>query len=184
MSKRDRTTDLSKWLSYVLRHDPRSAGLTLDSAGWTTVDELLAAAQRSHHGMTRQELQVVVTTSDKQRFAFNDDHSRIRANQGHSIPVDLQLPVMVPPDVLYHGTTERFIASILHDGLRPQQRHHVHLSAETKTAVSVGGRHGKPVVLRVDAARMQADGHVFRRSENGVWLAEHVPPNYLGREDA
>lgn len=183
MKDRNRTTDLSKWLSYVLRHNPGSAGLTLDSAGWVAVDLLLAAAGRSGNAMKREELEEVVATSDKQRFAFNDDHSRIRANQGHSIPVDLQLPVMVPPAVLFHGTADRFVASILRDGLKPQQRHHVHLSAEPTTAVDVGGRHGKPVVLRVDAARMHADGHVFRRSENGVWLAEHVPPAYLSRED-
>jgi putative RNA 2'-phosphotransferase len=179
MKSSNRITDLSKWLSYVLRHHPSSAGLTLDSAGWIGVDLLLEVANRGGHQMNQTELEEVVASSDKQRFAFNADRTQIRANQGHSIPVDLQLPVMVPPAILFHGTAERFIDSILCDGLRPRQRHHVHLSADPKTAVSVGGRHGKPVVLHVDAARMHADGHVFRRSENGVWLAEHVPPTYL-----
>ncbi len=182
MKNRNRITELSKWLSYVLRHNPQSAGLTLDSAGWIGIDLLLAAANSNGQRTERSDLEEVVASSDKQRFAFNADRTQIRANQGHSIPVDLQLPVMVPPAILFHGTAERFIDSILCDGLRPQQRHHVHLSADPKTAITVGGRHGKPVLININAARMHADGHVFRCSENGVWLAEHVPPTYLSRD--
>lgn len=182
MSGRNRITDLSKWLSYVLRHNPGSAGVVLDSAGWTSVDDLLAAAHQHGHGMNRTELDEVVATSDKQRFAFNEDRTRIRANQGHSVTVDLQLPVMTPPAVLYHGTPTRFVESILRDGLRPQQRHHVHLSTEIRTAMQVGNRRGEAVLLRIDAARMHADGHVFYRSENGVWLTDHVPPTYLSQD--
>ena len=181
MSHRSRTTDLSKWLSYVLRHNPSSAGLTLDTAGWVAVDLLLAAAGRSGNGMKHNELEEVVATSDKQRFAFDEDRTRIRANQGHTITVDLQLPQMTPPAVLYHGTPLRFLDSILRDGLRPQQRHHVHLSHDPQTALRVGNRQGKAVLLRIDAERMHADGHVFLRSENGVWLSDHVPPMYLNR---
>ncbi len=182
MKPRSRTTDLSKWLSYVLRHNPGSAGVVLDSAGWTGVDELLAAAQKHGHGMTPKELEEIVASSDKQRFAFSDDRTRIRANQGHSVTVDLQLPVMTPPTVLYHGTPTRFVDSILREGLRPQQRHHVHLSTEVRTAMQVGNRRGEAVLLRIDAARMHADGHVFYLSENGVWLTDHVPPAYLTRD--
>lgn len=184
MKNRNRTTDLSKWLSYVLRHNPSSAGVILDSAGWTSVDDLLAAAQKHGHGMKRKELEEIVATSDKKRFAFNEDHTRIRANQGHSVTVDLQLPVMVPPAVLFHGTPTRFVESILRDGLRPQQRHHVHLSTEVRTAMQVGNRRGEAVLLRIDAARMHADDHVFYCSENGVWLTDHVPPSYITQDEA
>lgn len=182
MTPRSRTTDLSKWLSYVLRHNSDGAGVALDSAGWTGVDDLLEAAQKHGHGMKRKELEEVVATSDKQRFAFNEDRTRIRANQGHTVPVDLQLPAMTPPAVLYHGTPTRFVESILRNGLRPQQRHHVHLSTEIRTAVQVGNRRGEAVLLRIDAARMHAAGHVFYRSENGVWLTDHVPPSYLAQD--
>jgi putative RNA 2'-phosphotransferase len=183
MNNRSRTTDLSKWLSYVLRHKPDSANISLDTAGWIGVDELLAAAQRTGHDMTRTTLEEIVATSDKQRFAFNEDRTRIRANQGHTVKVDLQLPVLAPPPVLYHGTPLRFLDSIVRDGLRPQQRHHVHLSTDPVTALRVGNRQGKAVLLRIDAQGMYDDGHVFYRSENGVWLSDHVPPPYLKRED-
>jgi len=166
---------VSKRLSYVLRHQPGSVGLTLDDAGWLDVDALLAALH-----LTRAELEHVVATNDKQRFAFDDTGTRIRASQGHSRPVELGYRPEQPPDVLFHGTVERFLLAIRAEGLAPGRRHAVHLSADVDTARSVGGRRGRPVVLRVDAAAMAAAGHTFTRSANGVWLTDTVPPAYLG----
>jgi putative RNA 2'-phosphotransferase len=165
---------LSKRLSFVLRHRPDSVGLVLDEAGWADVDDLLAALR-----MTRAELEHVVAANDKRRFAFDADGTRIRANQGHSVPVELGYEPAVPPDVLFHGTVERFVPSILAVGLRPGRRHAVHLSADVATARLVGGRRGRPVVLRVEAAAMAGAGHSFTRSPNGVWLTREVPPRYL-----
>jgi putative RNA 2'-phosphotransferase len=165
---------ISKRLSYVLRHHPDSVGLTLDPAGWADVDALLAALR-----LTRAELDHVVATNDKRRFAFDHSGERIRASQGHSRPVDLGYEPRTPPDVLFHGTVERFLPAILAEGLRPGRRHAVHLSADVATARLVGARHGRPVVLRVDAAAMAADGHVFACSDNGVWLVDAVPASYL-----
>lgn len=165
-------TRLSKRLSRHLRHAPEEAGLQLDAAGWVEIDALLAAL-----GISRAELDEVVVTSDKQRFAVDGD--RIRANQGHSVAVALDLPVAVPPDELYHGTVARFLDAIRAEGLRPMQRHDVHLSPTRETAERVGARRGAAVVLRVDAAAMRADGHEFRVSANGVWLTAAVPPAYL-----
>jgi putative RNA 2'-phosphotransferase len=165
---------ISKRLSYVLRHHPESVGLTLDAAGWAYVVELLAALR-----LTRAELDHVVASNDKRRFAFDETGGRIRASQGHSRPVELGYPPRTPPDVLFHGTVERFLAAILAEGLRPGRRHAVHLSADVATARAVGGRRGRPVVLRVDAAAMTADGHRFARSDNGVWLVDAVAPRYL-----
>ncbi len=179
MTDRSRSIKLSKWLSYTLRHDPASAGVVLDRAGWTAVEALLAAAASHGHAMSRAELQTVVADSDKLRFAFSPDGLRIRANQGHSVSVDLGLPPQVPPAVLYHGTAKRFLPSIRKDGLTPQERHHVHLSIDPKATLAVGGRHGHPLLLRIDAARMHADGHVFFVTANGVWLVDAVPPSYL-----
>jgi len=172
----------SKFLSLVLRHDPARIGLVLDAAGWTEVDELLARVNAHGVALTREELETIVTTSDKQRFAFSEDRTRIRANQGHSIAVELDLPPVVPPALLYHGTVERFLTAIRVEGLRKGQRHHVHLSADRATAEKVGARRGRPAVLIVDAAAMTARGIQFFRSENGVWLTDHVPPEFL-RED-
>ena len=166
----------SKRLSYVLRHDPGSAGLTLDAAGWADVDALLAAL-----GWTRAELENVVATNDKRRFALDDTGTRIRASQGHSVSVDLGYAAEQPPPALFHGTSERSLPAIEAAGLRPGRRHAVHLSADEVTARRVGARHGRPVVLRVDAAGMARDGAVFTRSANGVWLVDAVPPQYLRR---
>lgn len=163
---------LSKRMSKVLRHAPEEVGLTLDAAGWVDLDDLVRAL-----GVTRARVLEVVEGNDKQRFAIEDD--RIRASQGHTVAVSLDLPVAEPPAELYHGTIGRFLPDILRDGLRPMARHDVHLSATVETAVRVGSRRGKPVVLVVDAAAMSADGHEFRVSANGVWLAAAVPPNYL-----
>lgn len=181
--RRDRggytTVRLSKFLSRVLRHDPASIGVTLDAQGWADVDALLEGARRAGVPLTREALERVVAENDKQRYALSDDGRRIRANQGHSIPVDLGLEPVAPPEHLYHGTADRFVAAIRHDGLLPRRRTHVHLSPDEATAARVGARHGRPVVLTIDAGRMQRDGHVFYLSDNGVWLTERVPSEYL-----
>jgi putative RNA 2'-phosphotransferase len=181
---RDPIVATSKLLSYVLRHRPDSIGLALDIHGWAVVDDLLAHLGASGHALDRALLERVVAGNDKQRFAFSADRTRIRASQGHSVAVDLALVPAAPPDLLYHGTASRFLKSILATGLRAAGRHHVHLSADAGTARRVGARHGFPAVLRVDAARMRADGIVFYRSDNGVWLTETVLPRYLAMADA
>jgi putative RNA 2'-phosphotransferase len=170
---------VSKRLSYVLRHQPGSVGLTLDDAGWGDVDALLVGLAVHGPMLTRAGLEHVVANNDKQRFAFDDTGTRIRASQGHSRAVDLGYSAQEPPDVLFHGTIERFLPAILGEGLKPGRRHAVHLSADVATARLVGGRRGRPVVLRVDAGAMAAVGHTFSRSANGVWLNDAVPPEYL-----
>lgn len=172
-------THRSKLLSLVLRHSPQTIGLQLDSAGWAHTDELLACLACSGKPMSLAQLQAVVADSDKQRFAFSEDGRHIRANQGHSVAVELQLAPSAPPDTLFHGTATRFLDAILAQGLTRQQRHHVHLSVSIETAGAVGRRHGKLALLQVDAARMVADGHVFYCSDNGVWLTDAVPVAYL-----
>jgi len=174
------STRISKFLSLVLRHDPAHIGITLDDAGWTDVAALLTAAAAHGVARTRDELAAVVASSDKQRFALSPDGARIRANQGHSVEVDLQLAPAAPPATLFHGTVEAALPGIRELGLVRGARHHVHLSDDLDTARRVGGRRGKPVVLTVRAAAMAAAGHVFYRSDNGVWLVEHVPVEYLG----
>ncbi len=170
---------LSKFLSLVLRHEPERIGISLDSNGWVAVDDLIAAAARAGTPISRERLDLVVATNDKKRFAFSPDGTRIRASQGHSVEVELDLPPTVPPERLFHGTATRFLDAIRAEGLRPQSRQHVHLSPDEETAVKVGQRHGKPVVLVVLAGAMHREGHVFYRSENGVWLTAAVPPGYL-----
>lgn len=176
-------TRVSKFLSYILRHRPDAIGIALDESGWANVEELLARS--AHHGeaLDRATLEEVVRTCPKRRYAFNDDRTLIRASQGHSLPVDLSLPPQTPPETLYHGTATRFLEAILREGLRSMNRTHVHLSADYETAVTVGKRHGKPIVLTIAAARMTSDGHRFYLSENSVWLAESVPPQYLSQSD-
>jgi putative RNA 2'-phosphotransferase len=170
---------LSKFLSRHLRHAPEDLGLTLAEGGWVDVDALLAACQARGVDLDRAALEEVVRTSDKQRFAFDPSGRRIRANQGHSVAVDLQLEPATPPDMLYHGTAEPSVASILATGLQRQARHHVHLSLTAAVARDVGRRHGPPVILVVDAAGMARDGLSFYRSANGVWLTDEVPARYL-----
>ena len=175
---------VSKFLSRHLRHAPEDLGLTLEPGGWVLVDDLLAGCQRAGMTIDLALLKQVVADNDKQRFAFDETGERIRANQGHSTEVDLQLTAQTPPEILYHGTAQSTLASILATGLRPMNRHHVHLSATEETARRVGMRHGKPVVLIVDAARMYRDGHTFYVSANGVWLVDAVPTVYLRTEQA
>lgn len=170
---------ISKFLSYVLRHKPETIGLTLEDGGWVAVEQLLQALKAARKDVTRDLLEDIVQTNDKQRFAFSEDGTKIRASQGHSLQVDLGLRPIPPPDILFHGTARRFLDSILSTGLQPQQRQHVHLSPDEQTALRVGQRHGKPIVLRVNAGAMHADGHVFFLSANGVWLTAHVPPTFL-----
>jgi putative RNA 2'-phosphotransferase len=173
---------VSKFLSLVLRHNPGRIGIVLDEAGWTDVTALLAACAAHGVSLSRDDLAALVASSDKQRFALSPDGERIRANQGHSVEVDLQLAPAEPPPTLFHGTVEAAIASIRAQGLVRGQRHHVHLSADVATATKVGGRRGKPVVLTVRAGDMAAAGHVFYCSTNGVWLVDHVPPEFIVSE--
>ncbi|MFD6192603.1 RNA 2'-phosphotransferase [Streptomyces sp. NPDC060275] len=175
--QQERTVKVSKYLSKHLRHQPERIGLTLDEGGWVEIDTLVAAAAAHGFRFTRQELDHVVATNDKRRFAV--EGTRIRASQGHSIEVDLQLPVATPPPYLYHGTVARYLEAIRAEGLRPMNRHDVHLSPDRETATRVGARRGRPVVLPVDAAAMHHDGHLFHVSANGVWLTQHVPSRYL-----
>lgn len=179
-----RRTKISKYLSRHLRHQPERIGLDLDGGGWVDVDRLLAACQEHRFPVTRSELEEVVTTSEKQRFALDDGARRIRANQGHTVEVELGLDPRVPPAMLFHGTGHGAVDAILSEGLRPMGRHHVHLSADVETAARVGRRHGRPVVLEVDAAGMHASGWRFWRSVNGVWLVDAVPAEFLCRNDA
>ena len=170
---------VSKRLSYVLRHRPDSVGLVLDEAGWADVDALLGALAAHGQPLTRAELEHVVASNDKRRFALDGTGTRIRASQGHSVPVALGYAAEPPPPVLFHGTVERNLPAIEAQGLRPGGRHAVHLSPDAETARRVGARRGRPVVLRVGAAAMAADGAAFSRSANGVWLVDAVPPRYL-----
>lgn len=170
---------MSKFLSKVLRHAPESVGLRLDEAGWVDVDELLAAAARAGVALDGPTLQRVVAENDKQRFALSPDGLRIRASQGHSVAVELGLAPVEPPEVLFHGTAERNLDSIRAQGLIPGSRTHVHLSADEATAVNVGRRHGRPVVLRVQSGEMHRAGHPFFRSDNGVWLTAAVPAEHI-----
>ena len=175
----DRTTHISKFLSLVLRHKPTEIGITLDEAGWVDVDILLDAM--AHHGtcVSREELDHVVATNDKKRFAFSDDGQRIRASQGHSVQVELALPPATPPEVLYHGTATRFLAANRQTGLQKMQRQHVHLHHDVNTAASVGTRHGKLAMLQIRAGDMHRAGLNFYLSANGVWLTEVVPAEYI-----
>jgi putative RNA 2'-phosphotransferase len=163
----------------VLRHAPESIGLTLDETGWVAVDELLARAAAAARPIERATLEAIVATSDKQRFTLSEDRSRIRAAQGHSVTVALGLEPAVPPETLYHGTATRFLGPIRAEGLRPGSRQQVHLSGDQATATAVGQRHGKPAILRVASGEMQRQGYVFYRADNGVWLTDHVPPEFL-----
>ncbi len=173
-------TETSKFISLILRHKPETIGITLDEHGWADVQALIDGVSRTHT-LTMEMLEEIVRTDNKQRYSFSEDRTRIRANQGHSIPVDVELKQCDPPAVLYHGTGEKSVSAILEEGLRPQTRLYVHLSKDTETAVKVGSRHGKPVVFAVDSRKMAEDGYAFYLSVNGVWLTKRVPAAYLTR---
>ncbi len=170
---------ISKFLSFVLRHRPDEIGVQLDPAGWIDVDELLSGCKQHDFEISRAQIESVVKNSDKQRFALSDDKKRIRANQGHSVPVDPGYEPATPPAILHHGTATRFIDSIRATGLSKRTRTHVHLSSSIDTARAVGERHGKLALLEVDAEGMMRDGHIFYLSANGVWLTESVPWKYI-----
>jgi putative RNA 2'-phosphotransferase len=174
-----RLVKVSKYLSRHLRHDPGRLGLTLDSGGWVAVEELLSACAAHHFPLTRDELDEVVARNDKRRFSFDPTRTRLRANQGHTVPVDLELAPSAPPPTLYHGTHESAVPAIRREGVRPMERHHVHLSTTVDAARRVGARRGRPVVLAVDAGRMAAQGVPFYVTDNGVWLTDAVPPEFL-----
>jgi putative RNA 2'-phosphotransferase len=174
------TSDLtaaSRFLSYILRHNPSAIGASLDEAGWISIDALLAATAAHGHSICRDTLTQLTSSPGKRRFEIRGD--KFRAAQGHSVPIDLQLSPCQPPATLYHGTVERYLPGILAGGLKPGQRNHVHLSPDPATAAAVAARRGRPVILVIDAAGMHDHGHQFYRASNGVWLTSHVPPKWV-----
>jgi putative RNA 2'-phosphotransferase len=177
----DQLKHISKFMSLVLRHKPEEIGLQLDEQGWASINELIARMNTKGFKINAEIINEVVATNDKKRFAFNEDKTLIRASQGHSIEVDLNLQEMIPPDILYHGTTNKYLESILKGGLKSQSRQYVHLSATIETAKAVGSRHGKPVVLLINARSMHAAGLKFYLSDNKVWLADAVPAEYISQ---
>ncbi len=174
--------ETSQFISLILRHKPETIGITLDEHGWAKVDELIAGVNKTRN-LDMAMLEEIVATDNKQRFSFNEDKTLIRANQGHSIAVDVDLEQLDPPQFLYHGTGEKYVASIEQQGILPRTRLYVHLSPNVETAVKVGSRHGKPVVYKIFAEQMSKDGYVFYKSVNGVWLTKEVPTKYFQREN-
>jgi len=172
---------LSRFLSLVLRHNPASIGLQLDENGWAKMADLIDCMNRHGKRVDHAMILRIVETSDKKRFRLSDDGMSIRANQGHSIEIDLKLEEKLPPQWLYHGTAVKSMPAIVREGLSKQSRQHVHLSVDRETAKKVGARHGKPVVLEVAAQLMAQHGYRFYQAENGIWLTEHVPPDYLNQ---
>ena len=171
-------TEISKYMSLILRHKPEAIGITLDEHGWANVDELIEGIAKTNK-FNMEILEEIVRTDEKQRYSFNEDKTLIRANQGHSIPVDVELDELEPPETLWHGSAEKFEAAIDREGLIPKSRLYVHLSKDKETAVKVGKRHGKPVLYIVRSAEMAKDGYKFYLSKNGVWLTKEVPVRYL-----
>ena len=175
----------SKFISLILRHRPQVIGITLDEHGWADVQELIDGINRVEgHFLDRDTLEVIVRMDEKQRYSFNEDHTLIRANQGHSIPVDVELEETAPPDVLWHGTGEKYVLSIDTQGLLPKSRLYVHLSSDMETARKVGSRHGRPVIYEIDCRKMTRDGYRFFLSANHVWLTKAVPARYLHKVEA
>lgn len=172
---------IGKYMAYLLRHHPEDAGLDMDEGGWVEVPALINSISRRYGYTDMADLEYIVEHDNKQRYSFNPSHSMIRAVQGHSIPVNLGLSPITPPDILWHGTAENSLPSIMASGILPYGRNYVHLSSDAETAKNVGTRHGAPAVLSIDTKQMSADGYVFYRSENGVWLTDKVPPMYLTR---
>ena len=177
--KDEQVVKVSKYLSKHLRHQPERLGLTLQPGGWVEVSELLAACAKSRFPISRAQLDAVVAQNDKHRFSFDETGERIRANQGHSVEVDLALVPQMPPEVLYHGTGAGSVETIRREGILKLRRHHVHLSADQETARRVGARHGKPHLFLIDTTGMHAAGHLFYCSDNHVWLTDHVPAEFL-----
>lgn len=173
------TKHISKFLSLVLRHQPTTIELVLDKNGWADTQELLKKLAKYGKGISLETLQQVVAENDKKRFVFSEDGTKIRANQGHSIEIELGYQAVEPPNLLFHGTATRFLDSIQEKGLLKGDRHHVHLSTNLETATKVGSRHGKVIVLEVNAKEMHQAGFKFFVSENGVWLTDHVPTAFL-----
>jgi putative RNA 2'-phosphotransferase len=174
--------ELGRFISLILRHKPEAVGIKLDSNGWANVDELISGINKAGKKIDMEILERIVRENNKQRYSFNETHTKIRANQGHSINVDVELKEAIPPDKLYHGTATRFMESIKKNGITKQSRQYVHLSADKETATAVGKRHGKPIVLIVDTVKMRADGHKFYISENGVWLCGDISWKYISEE--
>ena len=174
-----RQIGISKFLSLILRHKPEKIGLKLDEYGWVNVEELLAACAKNGKPLTRRELEEIVAENDKKRFSFDETRTRIRANQGHSITVDLEFEQKIPPEILYHGTAQKNVDAILKNGLTKMRRHHVHLSSDKETARKVGMRYGKPVIFEIETKAMIENNFEFFVSTNGVWLVENVPPQFL-----
>ncbi|RYU94646.1 RNA 2'-phosphotransferase [Emticicia agri] len=170
---------ISKFLSLVLRHQPQEIGLILNENGWAEVAELMQKSAKKGRRFSIEELEEIVGTNDKKRFSFNEDKTMIRANQGHSVEIDLALQPVTPPDVLYHGTAEKNLGSILEKGIEKMSRQHVHLSQDRETAFKVGSRHGKPVILTINTAQMHLNGLLFYQSDNGVWLTDSVATQYI-----
>lgn len=170
---------VSRYLSLILRHKPETIGITLDKRGWANVKKLIEGISKDYPGFDMDILEEIVRADEKQRYSFNEDRALIRANQGHSIPVDVELEQVEPPEYLYHGTGEKYIDSIWRSGLIPKSRLYVHLSGDEETAKNVGERHGEPVVLRVKSKAMHDQGFIFYKSKNGVWLTERVPVEFL-----
>ncbi len=170
--------EISKYIALILRHKPDAIDISLDEHGWANVDELVAGIVKTY-SFDRKMLEEIVAEDNKQRYSFNEDHTLIRANQGHSIPVDVELKKVSPPEILYHGSAVKYEAAIDEQGLLPKSRLYVHLSNDYETAINVGKRHGSPVVYRVKSKEMEQDGFDFFLSENGVWLTKAVPTKYL-----
>ena len=172
---KNNTHNISKYLSYILRHKPESIGLVLDEHGWADIKELIS--KTTEYTLTQEIIVQIVSESEKQRFSIKDD--KIRANQGHSINVNLALEELKPPEILYHGTADRFLTSIMQQGLLSQERQQVHLSSNIETAIEVGKRHGKVIILQIDALKMYQNGYAFYRSKNKVWLTDNIPAIYI-----
>ncbi len=172
---------IGKFLSLVLRHEPQKIGIELDENGWADIDELIEKCAKYRISFTIKELEEIVATNDKKRYSFNEDKTKIRANQGHSIEIDLALTPTEPPQFLYHGTAERFYGSIMKEGIKKISRQHVHLSEEKETAQKVGSRHGCPVILTILSGKMHKDGILFFQSDNGVWLTDYVDVKYISK---
>ena len=178
-----RTKNTSKFISLILRHKPETIGISLDEHGWADVQELIDGVnQTDGHVLDMDLLEEIVRIDEKQRYSFNEERTLIRANQGHSIPVDVELEEKIPPDILYHGTGEKYVPSIDAQGLIPKSRLYVHLSSNMETAKKVGSRHGRPVIYQIDCARMVKDDFIFYLSANNVWLTKEVPVRYLNKQ--